>query len=359
MQEVSVGFLSFVGPNYSRSSILLNFKSHGIKKTYFHIPGKFLKSIRWIVKNRTDFRKMDVLVVMSPCHILTPALKMITNKPIVLDAGWSLTDGVLSRGFRIQNLCKLPMIFAVDLISMHSADLVLVESSLQRNRTRKLFLLSSKKVQISYTGLDESQFKDSIEFHAKESELLTELRENIEVQAKSLVVLFRGKVNRESGFETICEAAKILSNEATFIFILGERDLVPRDLKNVIRLSNVSSLEMMKIYDMAQVAIGQISCHPRLKYTIPHKAFEAGYFKKAYVTSQSKGIREIYDDESVSYLRKSNSETLAKAILTLGDEKSRLNLEVEIGLQYEHLLSQEVINKQFAQIIQDFANQLP
>ena len=358
MQQVSVGFLSFVGPNYSRSSTLLNFKSLGIEKTYLHVPGKFLKSIRWIFKNRYDFRKMDVIVVMSPCHILTPALKLITNKPIVLDAGWSLTDGVLSRGFKVQNLYKLPMIFAVDLISMHSADLVLVESSLQRNRTRKIFLLSRKKVQISYTGLDEFQFKNSIESYAKESELLTELRESIEEKAKSLVVLFRGKVNRESGFETICEAAKILSNEATFIFILGERDLVPTDLENVIRLSNVSSLEMMEIYGMAQVAIGQISCHPRLNYTIPHKAFEAGYFKKAYVTSQSNGIREIYDDESVSYLSKSNSETLAKAIRTLASEKSRLMLEVEIGLQYEHSLSQEVINKQFAQIIRDIASQL-
>ncbi len=353
MHEVSAGFLSFVGPNYSRSSTLLNFKSPGIEKTYFHVPDKFLKSIRWIFKNRTNLRKLDVLVVMSPCHMLTLALKMITNKPIVLDAGWSLTDGVLSRGFKVQNFYKFPLLFAVDLISMHSADLVLVESILQWNRTRKFFLLSRKKVQISYTGLDESQFKNSSDFYEKESELLSQLRENIEGKGKSLVVLFRGKVNRESGFETICEAAKILSNEATFIFILGERDLVPRDLKNVIRLSNVSPHEMMEIYDIAQVAIGQISEHPRLKYTIPHKAFEAGYFKKAYVTSGSRGIKEIYNEESAIYLSKSNPESLASAILNLRNRDLSQTFGEEIWLQYQHSLSQSVINKRFERLIRD------
>ena len=241
---------------------------------------------------------------------------------------------------------------------MHSADLVLVESILQWNRTRKFFLLSRKKVQISYTGLDESQFKNSIDFHGTESELLSQLRENIEEKAKSLVVLFRGKVNRESGFETICEAAKILSNEATFIFILGERDLVPRDLKNVIRLSHVSPHEMMEIYGIAQVAVGQISEHPRLKYTIPHKAFEAGYFKKAYVTSGSRGIKEIYKEESAIYLSNSNPESLAEAILTLGNRKISETFEGQIWLKYQNLLSQEVINEQFERLIRECVNQL-
>jgi glycosyltransferase involved in cell wall biosynthesis len=75
------------------------------------------------------------------------------------------------------------------------------------------------------------------------------------------------------------------------------------------------------------------------------------------VTSGSKGIREIYNNKSVSYLSKSNAKTLAKAILALTNKKTREMLEIEIGLQYEQLLSQATINKQFAQIIREFANQ--
>jgi len=354
-QEISVGFFSFVGSNYSRSSTLLNFKSPGIKKTYVHVPAKFLESFKWIFKNRRSFSNFDVLVVMSPCHLLSPVLKMITKKPLILDAGWSLTDGTLSRGFKIQNLYKLPMIVAIDLISLHSANLVLVESILQRNRVKRLFGIPFRKMHVSYTGLDESQFKEHPNQPLIESEKISGIRKVI--NQKSLVVLFRGKVNKEAGFRNICDAARMLSKQAIFIFILGDRDVLPNDLQNVIRLSNVSPSEMLEIYDIAHVAIGQVSNHPRLKYTIPHKAFEAGYFKKAYVTSEGRGIKEIFTEESVIYLSNSNPESLSSAILTLGNQTVRETFEDNIWLQYQHSLSQSVINKQFDWLIRDCVNQ--
>jgi hypothetical protein len=354
-QEISVGFFSFVGSNYSRSSTLLNFKSPGIKKTYVHVPARFPKSVKWIFKNRTSFANLDVLIVMSPCHLLSPVLKVITGKPVILDAGWSLTDGLLSRGFKVKNLYKLPMIAAMDFVSLHSANLVLVESILQRIRVHRIFGLPLNKMHVSYTGLDESQFQEVLEHPLTESNRISELKEY--VNHKSPVVLFRGKVNKEAGFRNICNAARILSKQATFIFILGDRDVLPTDLENVIRLSNVSSNEMQEIYAMAHVAVGQISNHPRLRYTIPHKAFEAGYFKKAYVTSGSRGIKEIYKEKSVIYLSNSNPESLAGAILTLGNQKIRRTFEDEIWLEYQYSLSQVVINKQFERLIRDCVNQ--
>ncbi len=355
-QEITVGFFSFVGSNYSRSSTLLNFESSGIEKTYVHVPAKFPKSVKWIFKNRTSFANLDVFVVMSPCHFLSPVLKMITRKPVILDAGWSLTDGTLARGFKIQNLYKLPMIVAIDFISLHSANLVLVESILQRHRVQRFFGLPLKKIHVSYTGLDESQFKQELKLPPNKSDLVSDLREY--VNDKSPVVLFRGKVNKEAGFSNICDAARILLNQAIFIFVLGERDVLPSDLQNVIRVSNVSPGEMQEIYAMAHVAVGQISEHPRLKYTIPHKAFEAGYFKKAYVTSGSRGIKEIYKEESAIYLSNSNPESLARAILKLGNREVRQTFEDEIWLQYQQSLSQSVINRQFERLIRDCVNQL-
>lgn len=354
-QGITVGFFSFVGSNYSRSSTLLNFNSPGIQKRYVHVPAKFLKSINWIFKNRTSFSNLDVLVVMSPCHLLSPVLKIITKKRVILDAGWSLTDGTLSRGFKVRSLYKLPMVAFIDFISLHSANLVLVESILQRDRVKKFYGLPLKKIHVSYTGLDESQFKEDLNLPLTEGDLVSKLREY--VNQNNLIVLFRGKVNKESGFMNICDAARILTTQATFIFILGDKDDLPNDLKNVIRLSNVSPSEMQEIYAFAHVAIGQISDHPRLKYTIPHKAFEAGYFKKAYVTSGSRGIREIYKEDSALYLSKSDSNSLAEAIITLGNRNIRKTFEDQIWLQYQSSLSQAVINKHFDKLIRDCVNQ--
>ncbi len=354
-REINVGFFSFIGSNYSRSSTLLNFKSPGIKKTYVHVPAKFLKSVKWIFRNRTSFANLDVLVVMSPCHLLSPVLKLITKKPVILDAGWTLTDGILSRGFKLENLYKLPMIAAIDLISLHSANLVLVESTLQRNRVKRFPGVPLNKMHVSYTGLDESQFKERLKPSLMKSGLVSGIKKNVD--QKSLVVLFRGKVNKEAGYRNICDAARILSKQATFIFILGDRDVVPNDLENVIRLSNVSPSEMQELYNMAHVAVGQISDHPRLKYTIPHKAFEAGYFKKAYVTSESLGIKEVFKEESVIYLSNSSPESLASAILTLENQEFRQKMEDKIWLQYQSSLSQLLINKRFDRLIRDCVNQ--
>lgn len=350
-RQANVGFFSFVGPDYSRSSTLLNFKSQDIQKIYNHVPAKFIKSVRWIVKNRNKFGNMDLLVVMSPCHMLTPILKVLTKKPVILDAGWSLTDGLISRGFKVKNLFKFPVIYAVDFLSLHSADIVLVESMLQSYRLQKYFALSSKKTKKSYTGLDESQFEKAKEIKSLESGLILDIKRKILKDSNGLIVLFRGKVNREAGFRNICEAAMKLSKKATFIFIIGEKDCLPSELNNVIRLSNVSPGDMFEIYRMAHVAIGQISEHPRLKYTIPHKAYEAGYFKKAYVTSRSNGIKEIYSDTSVFCLDETNSEALALAILALSDREKRAKLEFEIGQQYQQVISQEAINNEFAKLV--------
>lgn len=354
-QEITVGFFSFVGSNYSRSSTLLNFNSPGIQKKYVHVPAKLLKSINWIIRNRSSIAKIDVLVVMSPCHLLSPVLKIITRKPVILDAGWSLTDGTLSRGFKVWSFYKLPIVACIDFLSLHSANLVLVESMLQRDRVQKFFGLPLKKIHVSYTGLDESQFKEEHKLPPTESDVVSKLREY--VNQKNLIVLFRGKVNKEAGFKNICDAARILTKQATFIFILGDRDVLPNDLENAIRISSVSSSEMREIYAIAHVAIGQISDHPRLEYTIPHKAFEAGYFKKAYVTSGNLGIKEIYKEDSAIYLSNSNPESLAEAICALANRKVRETFEDQIWLQYQHSLSQEVINEKFERLIRDYVNQ--
>ena len=350
-QQVRVGFFSFVGPNYSRSSTLFNFKNKKIEKIYIHVPGKFPKSLTWVFRNRRNFGKIDVFVVMSPCHMLAPVLRAFTKKPLILDAGWSLTDGVLARGFKFQNLYKLPITFGIDLISMHAADLVLVESKLQRSRIQKYFALSPKRIMVSYTGLDETQFENAADLEEIESPLISEIKEKIFQGGESLVILFRGRVNRESGFKYICEAARLLKNEAIFIFILGEKDMLPRDLNNVIQLSNVSSIEMKKIYEIAHLAIGQISSHPRLNYTIPHKAFEAGYFATPYISADNAGIREFLNSEDAVFITQPFTKGLVDSIHKLSKLSAREVYASKINEKYKKQASQFIINQDFENVL--------
>jgi len=352
-KKIKIGFLSFVGPDYSRSSTLLNFELPGIEKIYFHLPSGFLNSLRWIKANKSTLASFDVLLIMSPCQMLAPIAKFITGKIVILDAGWTLTDGVLSRGYTFKNLYRFPIVAALDLIAMHSSELIFVESLSQSKRLKRMFALPQKKMRVVYTGLDESQFDIGIRGMELESDLISALRQKLVEEKEKVIVLFRGKVNRESGFRNICEAAQILANEAVFIFILGGKDSFPEHLENVVRVSNISFNEMMKIYGLVDVTLGQISNHPRLRYTIPHKAFEAGFFKKPYVTANSSGVRELYDEKSAVFLTDNGPRSLADAILGLRDAHKRKLLVEGIGDRYKNSASQSVINQQFAQILRE------
>ena len=108
--KLEVLFLSFVGRNYSRSSTILNIDSVALNKKYMELPKGMFHWSQAIYKNRLEIRRSDCVVIMSPCHILTASLKIVGRKPLILDAGWPLTDGHISRKLKISQLLKLPLI---------------------------------------------------------------------------------------------------------------------------------------------------------------------------------------------------------------------------------------------------------
>lgn len=199
----TVYFLSFVGSKYSRSGTVLNSKSKALNRKYLHLDSGIEGVIRSILKRRLELKEADALVVMSPCQMIAPIVRILLRKTVILDAGWPLTDGVLSRGVKFSNLHRLASIFLVDFLAFHTSNLILLESEAQVKRCRRIFLLSKRKCSVQYTGLDESKF-DVLE---SKSELVKNLEVKINSIDNPLIVIFRGKVNNESGFTKILETA--------------------------------------------------------------------------------------------------------------------------------------------------------
>jgi glycosyltransferase involved in cell wall biosynthesis len=117
-------------------------------------------------------------------------------------------------------------------------------------------------------------------------------------------------------------------------------------------LSNLSSSELADIYRKSDIVLGQLSKHRRLSYTIPHKAFEAGYFAKPYITTDSPGVREIYGQESVILLENISGVSIANEIIKLADPEKRSRLQSSIGKRYRDVASQEVLNLRFESFLQ-------
>ncbi len=342
-EKPKVLFLSFVGPSYSRSSTLLNSQSQLLLKNYMELPKGILTSFLEIYRQRIQIRNNDCLVVMSPCHVLTPILKIISRKPVILDAGWPLTDGLISRGIRNKQILRLPIIAWIDLISFHLADIVLLESKAQLARVRKQYFGRNSKLRVQFTGLNETSFNSEL----LQSSVISDVKDKIAELKNPLVVLFRGKINRESGFENILEAANILVDSVTFIFAIGKYSNPDSFPRNVITVPHITDLELEKIYSLSQISIGQVSNHPRLQYTIPHKAFEAGFFSMPYITTDSRGVREYLNSNSAIFLDNPSKEELVEAILELRQEEIRREYSNNINVDYHNLASQKVLSDKF------------
>ncbi len=340
-------FISFIGPYYSRSGTLLNFKSKYFEKEFIRVGSRFSNLIRDLTRLREELNNNSVIIIMSPAHKVTILAKIILRKKIILDAGWPLTDGVLSRGFKISKSFKLSKSFILDFVSFQIADLVLAETFSQADRIHRIYQVPRKKIEVSYTGLNEVAFIAQ----KRKSIKVQNLKSQLKLNSNAITILFRGKINNESGIDTIISSANDLSTEANFIFLTGKENTLKSLSSNCFLVSDVNEDEMAQIYRLADVALGQISNHRRLKYTIPHKAYEAGYFGKCYVTARSRGLLEIFSQNECYFLEEATPEALKSAIRSLRDSNLRSEYEVAISKTYERKISQQEINLSFEKLV--------
>ena len=355
LDKLEVLFLSFVGKNYSRSSTILNIDSVDLNKKYLELPKGVFQWIKAIYMSRTYIRRFDCLVVMSPCHILTSPLKIVCRKPLILDAGWPLTDGHIARELKFTKILKLPLVMLIDFISFHFADIVLVESDAQSKRINRFFAVRKSKLRVQFTGLNESSFTPN----EPPSKVVLKIRKRIKETGFPVVVLFRGKINRESGFENILSAARMLKDSVIFLFVVGKNDVIPESPENAIILSEITDNEMKDIYNLSHISMGQVSNHRRLSHTIPHKAFEAGFFSMPYITADSDSVREYLNQDSALFLSDTSAEFLVEAIEKLSNKSSLRAYAKKINLNYCKKASQEVLGKNFDHILLDLCETKP
>lgn len=307
------------------------------------MPNRFFYAYSYAIRNRKIFNEdRSVTIVMSPSNKLTTILKMATKNPIILDAGWPQIDGMFSRGLKFRQLGRFIYVFILDFMNFHFANAILVESQAQVDRVARIFKVSRNKLQRSFTGCNEVLLKqDSPSIQFKES-----LNEELEKRNREgkIVVLFRGRINRESGFENIVGAATNLLDRAIFLLAIGSNAPEVKVPKNCIVINEITWAEMRILYQYADVCLGQISTLSRLNYTIPHKAFEAGYFGKPYVTMITPPLLELYSVEALCEIIEANAECLTATLEQLHDEEMRANISKTITGEYQIKAAQEILS---------------
>lgn len=257
-------------------------------------------------KHRALYGGYDVIIVGYPAYILVPFARLISRKPILFDAGWSLYEGtVVARGLYAREPLKRLYYWAIDWFACRSAHLVLVESEHQVAYYQGLLRVSVAKVRRLFTGVNETQFP--LNPAPKKKEVFT--------------VLFRGYANPEAGLAHIVSVARALEGEGIHFLVISPNAWLKDLPKNVeYREGFFSCAELCEWMQSCHASIGHVSTNERLERTIPHKAFEAMLFRLPFVTADSAAIREILDEESSVLVRPGDEEDIAAHLRRLRDD---------------------------------------
>lgn len=297
-----------------------------------------------ILKIRKTQGKQSIYIIMSPSQYLTPLVWGLLSKRIILDAGWSLYEGTkISRGIRgIQSIKS----YLIDFIASQFAQRIILESNAQIDFYHKKFKVKKIKCVSIYTGVNEKNFLPSADF-----QLPTNLFNN------SKIVLFRGKYNHEGGLEVLAETTKVLESQSITFWVFAPG--IPKELEfsknTLIDRNYYSPSTVARIQSESTITLGQLAKHERLERTIPHKAFEAAFLGKTYLTGRNQGILEIFqEDKEIRCFNPGDPIDLAKKILELFTEPESLkNLGLNMQAKYNKVASQNHLSKKLLNTIKE------
>lgn len=297
-------------------------------------------------------RDVDVVVVATGSQLAVRRVRAASRAPIVLDAGWPLWDGTLSRRQFGPLGLTAAKTYAIDYVSAAFSNLVLVESESQREHYARLFPGSSSKLRVLFTGVDESALGAPADPEGLGK--LSDVR-----------VLWRGSYNPESGLEVLWRAIPLLSDLNIQFTVLCRNmpEWLARDLPPGVHLdTEFHHAEVIgSVIREHDVVLGQLSNHTRLNRTIPHKAYEAAYMGVPYLTARMPGIEEFLGRAGGALWFEGGSETgLAERLRQIWHKRATLPAYgTELRSRYLSVASQRLLVAQFQHHLREVASADP
>ena len=123
---------------------------------------------------------------------------------------------------------------------------------------------------------------------------------------------------------------------------------------NVLLISeHISDFEISLFYQKCFLSLGQLSKSKRLDRTIPHKAFEAGFFGASYLTLRRDGIAEFLNSDAEAIFVEDIDFTKIAEIIDKFQTNLKLQrkLKANIKEKYSSKASQAKLKQSFFSIL--------
>lgn len=355
-ERIKVRYFGIYDPGLSRNRVYISgLKKAGCEVTECREYGKgIFKYLRMVVNHLRMGGKYDVMIVGYPGHSVVPLARLVTRKPLILDALCSKYEAeIISRRTSGRLSPRRLFVWLTDYLAYKLSDLILVESESQRRFISEKFGVPLRKLVCVYTGADDSVFYHDLSIEKR----------------KEFTAIFRGRLMPEAGLDVIVRAAKILEDKGVRFLMVGWgileeklEELIEREKPNNLEWirEKISYEDIRALMLSSHVSLGQFADHERLARTIPHKAYESMAMGMPFITADAAGIREIAESGGrIIFTVPGSAEDLADKILRVKevycDEEKAAAANKELFLR---LYSPEALGLMIAKTIRELISGL-
>lgn len=344
-------YLTYTRPDYSLNSVLIKgLRENEVEVVEFHIKDRgvsgFIKAISFYQQNS---KNTDAIIIGYDSPVLVIFIRLFCYKKIIYNAVLSVYERfVISRELASRFSVKGIYYWLLDFLAVHVADLTMVESNHQIVFFKKLFKASGNKIYKNWIGVDEDKFfYDPSIF-----------------KFPLFTVVFRGALMPEAGAEYVIQVAKILEKEnIKFIMLSGGlllnkinrllKELKPNNLE--FRSDFLPVEELRILMQKCHLSLGQLSDHPRLERTIPHKAYESLIMHLSYLTASNTGILELLvAGETCITCKPADAKSVAEKIIWSKNNPRELERIAQNGYQlYQNKLRSVILAKNLLDKIEE------
>jgi len=277
---------------------------------------------------------------------MVPFVRVLTLKPIVWDAFYSLYDNwVFDRKLAQKGSLKAGYYWFSDWVDTRLAKFILLDTKYHFEYFVETFKANRNKLIRVLIGADNEVMK-ATEYRSKDG---------------PLEVFFYGRYIPLHGASYIVEAANLLKDYPVRFTMLGHGQEFSK-IKALAENLNLQNIEFInpvpfeKLYyyiAACDICLGIFGEVDRMKRSVPNKVYDAASVGRAIISGDTPAMREVFTNyKDVLLCKPANAEDLAAKIVELIDNQ-RLRENIA---QNAHTMSQNFLQPEF--LVRDLLNNL-
>ncbi|MFA6432647.1 MAG: glycosyltransferase [Candidatus Paceibacterota bacterium] len=316
-QPLKICFFGIYDPAYSRNAILLaGLRQAGVDvvecREDWRDPKRYAKLKKSLRALRDDY---DFVYAAYPSPVSTILAKMISKKPVVSDAFYSMFDSVVNDRRKYSRFGpKALKLLILDWFGLMFADMIVADTEQHKEYWARWFLVNSEKIFTVYLGINDKVF------YPKPA-----------TKKDYTLVHFHGTYIPLQGACNIIEAVNLCRDkkDLRFRMIGAGRELpLARSLADRYKLDNIEFIDRnVPLTDLnnylaeADIVLGVFGDRAKTMRVIPNKVYEGLATERPMITMDTPAVREIFTDEDM-LLVKNDPQSIVNGITKLAADKS-------------------------------------